>query len=128
MLSGGRVYRCVVDASGIIDVVASSGTALTGRQIRAIHRFLKYHGVVRRGYAGINARYEDDLLLEDGMNVKVVLLPGEDPDSFAKKQRRGNFHRYISENEVDFIRFKTELLLEQVGSDPIKRLAISGTW
>ena len=113
--------------AGIENVVASSGTALTGGQIRAIHRFSENITVLYDGdTAGINAALRGiDLLLEDGMNVKVVLLPeGEDPDSFAKKQNAESFHRYISENEVDFIRFKTELLLEQVGSDPIKRAGL----
>ena len=110
--------------AGIENVVSSSGTALTHGQIRMIHRFSENITVLYDGdAAGIKAALRGiDLLLEDGMNVKVVLLPqGEDPDSFAKKQNAENFHRYISENEVDFIRFKTQLLLEEVGTDPIKR-------
>src|SRR5690554_519675 len=113
--------------AGIENVVASSGTALTHGQIRMIHKFTDNITVLYDGdTAGINAALRGiDLLLEDGMNVKVVLLPeGEDPDSFARKQNAESFHRYISENEVDFIRFKTELLLEQVGSDPIKRAGL----
>jgi len=113
--------------AGIENVVASSGTALTGGQIRAIHRFSENITVLYDGdAAGINAALRGiDLLLEDGMNVKVVLLPdGEDPDSFAKKQNAESFHKYIQENESDFIRFKTELLLEQVGDDPIKRAGL----
>ena len=112
---------------GIENVVASSGTALTRGQIRMIHRFSENITVLYDGdAAGINAALRGvDLLLEDGMNVKVVLLPeGEDPDSFAKKQNAESFHRYIGENESDFIRFKTELLLEQVGDDPIKRAGL----
>ncbi|MBF6598220.1 MAG: DNA primase [Fermentimonas sp.] len=110
--------------SGIENVVASSGTALTHGQIRMIHRFTENITVLYDGdTAGINAALRGiDLLLEDGMNVKVVLLPeGEDPDSFARKQNAESFHRYISENETDFIRFKTDLLIEEVGDDPIKR-------
>lgn len=110
--------------AGIENVVSSSGTALTHGQIRMIHRFSENITVLYDGdAAGIKAALRGiDLLLEDGMNVKVVLLPqGEDPDSFAKKQNAENFYRYISENEVDFIRFKTQLLLEEVGTDPIKR-------
>lgn len=110
--------------AGIENVVSSSGTALTHGQIRMIHRFSENITVLYDGdAAGIKAALRGiDLLLEDGMNVKVVLLPqGEDPDSFAKKQNAENFHHYISENEVDFIRFKTQLLLEEVGNDPIKR-------
>lgn len=110
--------------AGIENVVSSSGTALTHGQIRMIHRFSENITVLYDGdAAGIKAALRGiDLLLEDGMNVKVVLLPqGEDPDSFAKKQNAENFQHYISENEVDFIRFKTQLLLEEVGNDPIKR-------
>jgi DNA primase len=110
--------------AGIENVVASSGTALTHGQIRMIHRFTENITVLYDGdRAGINAALRGiDLLLEDGMNVKVVLLPeGEDPDSFARKQNADSFHRYISENETDFIRFKTDLLIDEVGDDPIKR-------
>ena len=110
--------------AGIENVVASSGTALTHGQIRMIHRFTENITVLYDGdTAGINAALRGiDLLLEDGMNVKVVLLPeGEDPDSFARKQNAESFHKFISENEKDFIRFKTELLIKEVGDDPIKR-------
>lgn len=110
--------------AGIENVVASSGTALTYGQIRMIHRFSENITVLYDGdAAGIKAALRGiDLLLEDGMNVKVVLLPeGEDPDSFARKQNAEGFHQYIAENEVDFIRFKTQLLLKEVGDDPVKR-------
>lgn len=110
--------------AGIENVVSSSGTALTHGQIRMIHRFSENITLIYDGdTAGINAALRGiDLLLEDGMNVKVVLLPeGEDPDSFAKKQNAESFNRYIAEKETDFIRFKTELLLKEVGDDPIKR-------
>lgn len=110
--------------AGIENVVASSGTALTHGQIRMIHRFTENITVLYDGdRAGINAALRGiDLLLEDGMNVKVVLLPdGEDPDSFARKQNSESFHRFIFENETDFIRFKTNLLIDEVGDDPIKR-------
>lgn len=113
--------------AGIENVVSSSGTALTHGQIRMIHRFSENITLLYDGdAAGIKAALRGiDLLLEDGMNVKVVLLPqGEDPDSFARKQNAENFNRYISENEVDFIRFKTQLLLEEVGDDPIKRAGL----
>jgi len=113
--------------AGIENVVASSGTALTHGQIRMIHRFTENITVLYDGdTAGIKAALRGiDLLLEDGMNVKVVLLPeGEDPDSFAKKQNAESFHRFISENEVDFIRFKVQLLLNEVGDDPIKRAGL----
>ncbi len=110
--------------AGIENVVASSGTALTHGQIRLIHRFTTNITVIYDGdAAGIKAAVRGiDLLLEDGMNVKVVLLPdGEDPDSFAKKQNAASFSEYIKENEVDFIRFKTQLLLQDAEGDPIKR-------
>ncbi|WP_298647851.1 DNA primase [uncultured Proteiniphilum sp.] len=110
--------------AGIENVVASSGTALTYGQIRMIHRFTENITVLYDGdAAGIKAALRGiDLLLEDGMNVKVVLLPeGEDPDSFARKQNAEGFHQYIEKNEVDFIRFKTQLLLKEVGDDPVKR-------
>lgn len=113
--------------AGIENVVASSGTALTYGQIRMIHRFSENITVLYDGdAAGIKAALRGiDLLLEDGMNVKVVLLPGgEDPDSFARKQNAEGFHQYITQNEVDFIRFKTQLLLKEVGDDPVKRAGL----
>ena len=113
--------------AGIENVVASSGTALTNGQIRLIHRFTDNVTVIYDGdAAGIKAALRGiDLLLEDGMNIKVVLLPdGEDPDSFARKQNAESLTNYIKEHEVDFIRFKTQLLLEEAGNDPIKRAAL----
>lgn len=113
--------------AGIENVVASSGTALTHGQIRLIHRFTNNVTVLYDGdAAGIKAALRGiDLLLEDGMNIKVVLLPdGEDPDSFARKQNAESLTGYIKENEVDFIRFKTKLLLDEAGNDPIKRAAL----
>ncbi|WP_165043548.1 DNA primase [Dysgonomonas sp. ZJ709] len=113
--------------AGIENVVSSSGTALTNGQIRLIHRFTDNVVVIYDGdAAGIKAALRGiDLLLEDGMNIKVVLLPdGEDPDSFARKQNAESFIAYIKKNEVDFIRFKTQLLLEEAGNDPIKRAAL----
>lgn len=113
--------------AGIENVVASSGTALTHGQIRLIHRFTTNVTVIYDGdAAGIKAALRGiDLLLEDGINVKVILLPqGEDPDSFARKQNAQSLTNYIKEHEVDFIRFKTELLLKEAGKDPIKRAAL----
>ncbi len=113
--------------SGIENVVASSGTALTHGQIRLIHRFTDNITVLYDGDApGIKASLRGiDLLLQEGLNIKVVLLPdGEDPDSFSKSQSAESFTRYIKEHETDFIRFKTQLLLEDAGEDPIKRAAI----
>ena len=113
--------------AGIENVVASSGTALTKGQIKLIHRFTQNVIVIYDGdAAGIAAALRGiDLLLEEGLNIKVVLLPnGEDPDSFARKQNAQSFNAYIKENEVDFIRFKTQLLLDEAGGDPIKRAAL----
>lgn len=110
--------------AGIENVVASSGTALTQGQIRLIHRFTNNITVLYDGdAAGIKAALRGiDLLLEEGMNIKVVLLPdGEDPDSFARKQNATQFGEFIQEHETDFIRFKTRLLLDDAGGDPIKR-------
>ncbi|HCM20236.1 MAG TPA: DNA primase, partial [Porphyromonadaceae bacterium] len=113
--------------AGLENVVASSGTALTHGQIRKIRRFSENITVLYDGdTAGIKAAMRGiDLLLEEGMNVKVVLLPeGEDPDSFAKKQNADDFNRYIASHETDFIRFKTQLLLAEAGDDPIKRAGL----
>lgn len=110
--------------SGVENVVASSGTALTSGQIRLIHRFTNNITVLYDGdMAGIKASIRGiDMLLEEGMNIKVCLLPdGEDPDSFARKHNSVEFQEFIKQNEVDFIRFKTNLLLDEAGKDPIKR-------
>ena len=112
---------------GVENVVASSGTALTQGQIRLIHRFTNNITVLYDGdSAGIKAALRGiDMLLEEGMNVKVVLLPdGEDPDSFARKQGASEFAAFMAANETDFIRFKTNLLLEEAGNDPIRRTAL----
>ena len=113
--------------AGIENVVSSSGTALTTGQIRLIRRFTLNMTVLYDGdAAGISAALRGiDLLLEEGLNVKVVLLPkGEDPDSFARKQNAESFNKYITENEVDFIRFKAQLLLDETKNDPIKRAGL----
>lgn len=110
--------------AGIQNVVASSGTSLTQGQIRMIHRFTSNITVLYDGdAAGIKASIRGiDLLLEEGMNVKVVLLPdGDDPDSFAKKHNANELIEYIKEHQVDFIQFKSGLLLEDAGNDPIKK-------
>lgn len=113
--------------AGIENVVASSGTALTIGQIKLIHRFTSNITLIYDGdTAGIKAALRGiDLLLEQGLNIKVVLLPdGEDPDSFAKKQSAESFTHYIKDHEADFIRFKTQLLLDDAGNDPIKRASL----
>ncbi|MCC8186926.1 MAG: DNA primase [Bacteroides sp.] len=110
--------------SGIENVVSSSGTSLTPGQIRLIHRFTNNITVLYDGdKAGIKASIRGiDMLLEEGMHIKVVLLPdGEDPDSFARKHNATDFQNYITAHEVDFIRFKTDLLLDEAGKDPLKR-------
>lgn len=115
--------------SGVENVVASSGTALTHGQIRLIHRFTNNITVLYDGdAAGIKAAIRGiDLLLDEGMNVKVVLLPdGEDPDSFARSHSATEFTEFIRQHETDFIRFKTKLLLADAGNDPVKRAALIG--
>lgn len=112
--------------AGIENVVASSGTSLTEGQIRMIHRFTDNITVLYDGdAAGIKASLRGiDMLLAEGLNVKVLLLPdGDDPDSFAKKHSATEFQDYITANETDFIRFKTTILLEGLEDDPIKRAA-----
>jgi DNA primase len=109
--------------AGIENVVASSGTALTQGQIRLIHRFTNNITVIYDGdAAGIKAAIRGiDLLLEAGLNIKIVLLPeGEDPDSFAQKQSATAFNEYITQNETDFVRFKTALLIKEAENDPVK--------
>lgn len=109
--------------SGVENVVASSGTSLTTGQIRLIHRFTSNITVLYDGdAAGIHASIRGiDMLLAEGMNVKVLLLPdGDDPDSFARKHTAQEFRDYIESHQTDFIEFKTNLLLRGV-TDPIKR-------
>lgn len=109
---------------GIENVVASSGTSLTEGQIRLIHRFTQNVTVIYDSdAAGIKASLRGiDLLLSEGLAVKVLLLPdGEDPDSFAQTHSSSEVLNYISNNETDFIRFKTRILLKDAGDDPIMR-------
>jgi DNA primase len=110
--------------NGIENVLSSSGTSLTPGQIRMIHRFTENVTIIYDGdTAGIAASLRGiDLLLEEGLNIQVLLLPaGEDPDSFAKKQNSVDFIAYVKQNSVDFIRFKTNLLIDEAGKDPVKR-------
>ena len=110
--------------AGIENVVASSGTALTTEQIRLIKRFSGDITIIYDGdEPGIKASFRGiDMILEEGMNVKVVLLPdGEDPDSFAQSHSSSEFLEFIKSNEKDFISFKTEILLAEAQHDPIKR-------
>ncbi|MDR0546252.1 MAG: DNA primase [Dysgonamonadaceae bacterium] len=113
--------------SGIENVVASSGTALTPGQIRLIHRFTNNVTVLYDGdAAGIKAAIRGiDLLLEAGLNIKIVLLPdGEDPDSFARSHSASEFNAFIKEHETDFVQFKTGLLIQDAGNDPVKKAHI----
>ncbi|GHU61637.1 DNA primase [Bacteroidia bacterium] len=110
--------------AGIENVVASSGTSLTQGQIRMIHRFTNNVTILYDGdSAGIKAALRGiNLLLEVGLNIKIVLLPeGEDPDSFARKQNASSFQSFIKENETDFVRFKAGLLMKEAGNDPVKK-------
>ena len=110
--------------SGVENVVASSGTSLTPGQIRLIHRFTNNITVLYDGdKAGIKASLRGiDMLLAEGMNVKVLLLPdGEDPDSFAQGRGATAFQEYIDNHQVDFIRFKVNLLMEDAADDPYSR-------
>ncbi|MBR3513504.1 MAG: DNA primase [Bacteroidaceae bacterium] len=109
--------------SGVENVVASSGTALTHEQIRSIHRFTNNIVVIYDGdAAGIKASQRGiDMLLAEGMDVKLLLLPNEeDPDSFARKHTPTEFQTYLKEHQVDFIRFKTDLLMQEAQGDPIR--------
>lgn len=109
---------------GVENVVASSGTSLTEGQIRLIHRFTDNITVLYDGdAAGIKASLRGiDMLLAEGMNIKVLLLPdGDDPDSFARKHRADELQAYVESHQVDFIRFKTNLLQKDAAGDPIKR-------
>lgn len=108
---------------GIENVVANSGTALSVFQIRLLHRFTKNVVLLYDGdEAGIHAALRGtDMMLSEGMNIKVLLLPdGDDPDSFARKHTTEDFRNYVSNHQQDFMSFKTEVLLKGV-NDPIKR-------
>ena len=114
---------------GVENVVASSGTALTHEQIRAIHRFTENIVVIYDGdAAGIKASQRGiDMLLAEGMSVKLLLLPdGDDPDSFARKHTATEYQEYLKAHQVDFIQFKTNLLLEEAQGDPIKLSRLTG--
>lgn len=109
---------------GITNVVASSGTSLTIGQIRLIRKFTNNVTIIYDGDgAGIKAALRGiDLVLKEGLNVKVVLLPdGMDPDDFARRNTLDQVQDHIARNEQDFINFKTDLLLGEAGNDPLKR-------
>ena len=113
-----------VHQAGIENVVASSGTSLTVEQIRLISRLTKNITILYDGdAAGIKASLRGlDLILEEGLNVKVVLFPdGHDPDSYVRLLGSTGFKNYIQQNKKDFILYKTDILLKEAGPDPIKR-------
>lgn len=113
--------------AGITNVVASSGTSLTQDQIKLVSRFTRNITILYDGdAAGIKASFRGiNMLLEHNLNVRVVLFPdGHDPDSFSRTHSIDEITAYLSEQAVDFIRFKTQLLLKEIGDDPIKRAAL----
>ena len=113
--------------AGVENVVASSGTSLTHEQIKLISRYTKNITILYDGDpAGIKASFRGiDMILEEGMNVRVVLFPdGDDPDSYAKKVTTDELKEYIGKSAKDFVSFKTSLLLDEIGNDPIKRAGL----
>ncbi|TVQ14356.1 MAG: DNA primase [Bacteroidetes bacterium] len=113
--------------AGIENVIASSGTSLTTDQIKLIRRYTQNITLLFDGDpAGIKAAFRGiDMILEEGMNVKIVLFPdGEDPDSYARNFRPAEVKAFITENAKDFISFKTHLLLEETQNDPIKKAGL----
>lgn len=113
--------------AGVENVVASSGTSLTTEQIRLLGRFTRNITVIYDGdSAGIHASLRGiDMILREGMNVRVVLLPPEDdPDSFARTHTAAEVQEYIRANEEDFLTFKAKLLLKDAAGDPIKKAAL----
>jgi DNA primase len=113
--------------AGVENVVASSGTSLTEGQIRLIRRYTPNITILYDGdSAGIKASFRGiDMILKEGMNARVLLFPdGDDPDSFARKHSSEEIQTFIASNARDFISFKTSLLLEDAGNDPVKRAAL----
>lgn len=116
--------------SGIANVVASSGTALTSSQIRLIKRFTDNVTVLYDGdSAGIHASLRGiDMILHEGMNVRVLLLPdGDDPDSFSRKHTADDFKAYVKDHEVDFISYEAQTLMASAGDDPLKKAEATHT-
>lgn len=112
---------------GVENVVSSSGTALTGNQIRLINRLTKNITILFDGdAAGIRASLRGiDLILEQGMNVKVLMFPnGDDPDSYAKKVSQDELKHYLENNSQDFINFKVSILMEEAKNDPVKKAGL----
>ena len=110
--------------AGMENVVASSGTSLTVDQIKLIRRYTPNITILYDGdTAGIKASFRGiDMILEEGMNVKIVLFPDdEDPDSYARKHRPAEVRDFIQDNAFDFIAFKTNLLVGETANDPVKK-------
>ena len=124
ILVEGNVDMVMMHQLGIRNVVASCGTSLTVEQIRLIHKFTDNVTIMYDGdSAGIHAALRGiNLVLAEGLNVKIVLLPdGEDPDSFSRKQSLSGMEEFIARGERDFIGFKTDLLLADAAGDPLKK-------
>lgn len=124
ILVEGNVDMVTMHQLGICNVVASCGTSLTIEQIRLIHKFSEDVTIMYDGdSAGIHAALRGiDLVLSEGLNVRIVLLPdGEDPDSFGRTHTLAEVNEFIASNERDFISFKTDLLLSDAGNDPLRK-------
>ena len=124
ILVEGNVDMVMMHQLGICNVVASCGTSLTVEQVRLIHKFTENMTIMYDGdSAGVHAALRGiDLVLSEGMNVKIVLLPeGDDPDSFSRRHTLEEVRAYIETEEKDFIAFKTELLLGEAAGDPLKK-------
>jgi DNA primase len=115
--------------TGITNVVSSSGTSLTTEQIKLIKRYTRNVTILYDGdSAGIKAAFRGiDMVLEEGLDVKIVLFPeGDDPDSFARKHRSSEVEEFLQKNAVNFIFFKTRLLVDEAHDDPLKKAVLIG--
>ena len=124
ILVEGNIDMVMMHQLGICNVVASCGTSLTVEQVRLIHKFTENMTIMYDGdSAGIHAALRGiGLVLSEGMNVRIVLLPeGDDPDSFCRRHTLEEVRSYIAEGEKDFIAFKTELLLGEAAGDPLRK-------
>ncbi|MBN2747031.1 MAG: DNA primase [Bacteroidales bacterium] len=113
--------------AGVENVVASSGTSLTTGQIKLLKRYTSLITILYDGdAAGLKAAFRGiDMIIEEGLNVRLVLFPqGEDPDSFARKNTSAELQNFLKENTKDFILFKSELLSQEAGNDPLKKAAM----
>lgn len=123
----GQADVVAMHQAGITNTVASSGTALTAEQIKMIRRYTKDITLLYDGdAAGIKASLRAiDIIIEEGMNIKLVLIPGgDDPDSYIKKNSAAAFKTFIEDQAIDFIRFKTQLLVKDIANDPVKKAEV----